>query len=36
MRRSDFGGVRDVAPFGEKAGIVLKPPEMVFNERKER
>jgi hypothetical protein len=36
MRRCDLEGARDIAPLGEKAGVSLKAPEMVFNERKGR
>ena len=36
MRWSDLGETKDIAPLEKKAGIVLKPPEMVFNERKGR
>ncbi len=36
MSRYDFGGVKDIAPLGEGAGIILKAPEVVCNERKGR
>jgi hypothetical protein len=32
----DLDAARDIAPLGGRAGIGLKAPEMVFNERKER
>jgi hypothetical protein len=35
MRQSDFEGTKDIAPLGERAGIVLKVL-MVFNEGKRR
>ena len=36
MRWSDLGETRDIAPLEKKAEMVLKAPEMVFNERKGR
>jgi hypothetical protein len=36
MRRYDLGGVRDIAPLGERAEIVLKALQMIFNEWKGR
>jgi hypothetical protein len=37
MRKYTFrGGAKDLDLLGEKAGIVLKPFKMAFNERKGR
>ena len=36
MRRSYYGRARDIAPLGERAGIILKALHMVFNERNRR
>jgi hypothetical protein len=36
VRKYYLGRAKGVAPLGEGVGILLKAPEMVFNERKGR